>query len=32
VEEKTIQSFSGLAPQFVEVQQPANKPVLKDTV
>ena len=32
VEEKTIQSFSGLAPQFVEVQQPANKPVSKDTV
>ena len=32
VEEKTIQSFSGLAPQFVEVQQPVNKPVSKDTV
>ena len=31
-EEKTIQSFSGLAPQFVEVQQPANKPASKDTV
>ncbi|MBO7505614.1 hypothetical protein J6T66_05890 [bacterium] len=25
VEEKTIQSFSGLAPQFVEIQQPTKK-------
>ena len=32
VDEKTIQSFSGLAPQFVEVQHPANKPTSKDTV
>ena len=31
-EEKTIQSFSGLEPQFVEVQQPTKKPVSKDTV
>ena len=29
-EEKTIQSFSGLTPQFVDVQQPAKKPVSKD--
>ena len=31
-EEKTIQSFSGLEPQFVEVQQPTKKPISKDTV
>lgn len=31
-EEKTIQSFSGLNPQFVEVQQPTKKPVSKDTI
>ena len=31
-EEKTIHSFSGLEPQFVEVQQPAKKPTSKDTV
>lgn len=32
VDEKTIQSFSGLAPQFVEVHQPSNKPVSNDTI
>ena len=31
-EEKTIQSFSGLNPQFVEVQQPIKKPVSKGTM
>ena len=31
-EEKTIQSFSGLNPQFIEVQQLTKKPVSKDTV
>ncbi len=31
IEGKTIQSFSGLTPQFVEVQQPVNKPVSNNT-